>query len=305
MKTFHFSSPRVSAALEISRESPSQRYDRIVGDFRENNIYFDGPFENWRAATSVAGGYDAPIILRKAIDSARVVAAGGAKYERDTVLFYKQSFSHEMLAWLFFVASVKDNRLRVVDFGGALGSSYFQHRAALTHLDELKWCVVEQQHLVDAAKSELSNEALSFSANFGEAVQNLRPNLLILSGVLQYLEEPHTFLRTCFAKGIDFILIDRTTAQYDMPERPYVQHVPKWIYEASYASWFMDANHIEDSFREHSYEIIDRFENHETFGKRMPTALKDLERWGMEVPESEVTPEWPYLGWFIKKVDSV
>ena len=55
-------------------------------------------------------------------------------YERDSVLFDTIRYSWPLLSDLLRAASEDQNHLSVLDFGGSLGSSYYQNRVFLSHL---------------------------------------------------------------------------------------------------------------------------------------------------------------------------
>lgn len=300
MKRFTFSLAGIHCLLEVTRESAKARELGIWEEFRHRNIFFDGPYVDWRSAISASGGYDAPAILAKVLEATRAVVQGRAAYERDTVIFKERSYSHPLLAWLNYVASRSDSCLKVVDFGGALGSSYFQHRNAFAHLRELKWSVVEQPHFVRAGRAEFEDESLSFYDSLDEAIDRVQPNIVLLSGVLQYLEYPRQFLDVLLSRGVKFILIDRTMAQSDVADVPFVQHVPEWIYNASYPVWFLNADEIQHGFEKQGYNVLDRFQPTGTFGIVTPPPLQELERWNIGAV-SALRCEWPYVGWFLEK----
>ncbi|MGO7040437.1 TIGR04325 family methyltransferase [Rhizobium acaciae] len=302
MRLISFSLPGLHCLLEVTRDSPQARQQDIWSEFRRHNVYFDGPHNDWRSAMAASEGYDAPAILAKALDATRAVVQGRASYERDTVIFTERSYSHPLLAWLLYVASRSNLSLKVVDFGGALGSSYFQHRSGLAHLAELKWCVVEQPHFVSAGRTEFEDERLSFSDSLDEAIDRVKPNVVLLSGVLQYLENPLEYLEGLLSTGVKFILIDRTPAQFDVAAAPFVQHVPAWIYSASYPVWFLNGHEMQASFAKHDYEVVDRFQPAGTFGLVTPPPLQELKRWGIGVTPAP-QHEWPYVGWFLEKLE--
>ncbi|MBX4930015.1 methyltransferase, TIGR04325 family [Rhizobium binae] len=303
MRQIRFSLPGLHGLLEVTRDSPRAREQDVWTEFRRHNIFFDGPYEDWRSAKAASDGYDAPAILAKVLDATRAVVQGRAAYERDSVVFTERSYSHPLLAWLLYVGSRSDLRLRVVDVGGALGSSYFQHRPALGHLAELSWCVVEQPHFVGAGRVEFEDAGLSFSDNLDEAIERVRPNVVLLSGVLQYLEHPRDYLEDILARGVKFILIDRTAAQFDVASAPFVQHVPAWIYSASYPIWFLDAREMQASFARYDYEVVDRFHPTGRFGLVTPPPLQELKRWGIGVTPAPQQHEWSYVGWFLEKLE--
>lgn len=302
MRRIEISTPVLSVSAEISREPPHTTYRRAVERFCESNVFYRGPYVDWNAASIEAGGYAAANILDKAIEATAKVVRGDAAYERDTVTFQERTYVHPLMSWLLYVASRSGGALRVLDFGGALGSSYFQHRPILGHLPELIWCVVEQPHFVEAGNAKFADGNLHFRKSIDEAVTVARPNFLLMSGVLQYLEDPGARLAEILSLGIPYVLLDRVTAQYDQPGRVYVQHVPSWIYEASYPVWFLDGHMIDAQMEASGYRPLERFKGSAEFGTRLPLSVEALApRQVLRGSDSEGYGPWPHRGWFMEK----
>lgn len=228
---------------------------------RTPGIQYAGNFPNWSAARESATGYDAPLILEKAVTAARQVNSGAAPYERDTVVFSEVQQFWPLLAGLLWVASASAGRLSVLDFGGALGSSYHQNRRFLEHLGELRWSIVEQSHFVEAGRREFQTEALRFYSTLEACIAAERPNLWLLSGVVQYLEHPFELIRTICESSIPYALFDRVVLVADAPTRLTVQTVPPQIYDASYPCWVFNEQEFERSLTSH-FEIVARFDSH-------------------------------------------
>jgi putative methyltransferase (TIGR04325 family) len=196
---------------------------------------YQGDYPDWAAATAVAEGYQAANILDIQRDAMRKIRDGEAVYERDSVLFDTIEYSYPLLAALLLVASRCGGKLSVLDFGGALGSSYYQNRQMLSHLSPLHWHVVEQPHFVAAGHAEFEYAQLRFFPTVGAAWDAVAPDVVLLSSVLQYLENPGGLLREIADRGAPYILIDRTLVLEEGPERIVLQTVPPGIYAASYA----------------------------------------------------------------------
>jgi putative methyltransferase (TIGR04325 family) len=287
--------------IEITREAPVERLRAQLSEFRRTNIYFEGPLADWDTSLKNMSGYAAPEILDRAVASTRAVAAGEAAYERDTVLFQEPACSHPLLAWLLQAGISSGGELRVVDFGGALGSLYFQNRAAISVFKNVSWCVVEQTHFVEAGRKEFANESLSFSDDFQTAVREIGANVLILSGVVQYLENPRDFLRLALEAGINYIAIDRTMARKGLPDQVYLQHVPSWIYEATYPVWFLNLETLEQAFQMAGYETVERFyADSSRFGASAPLTAREFKGLNDEVGSLGTFDSWPYVSWFLR-----
>lgn len=225
-------------------------------------IYFKGEFPDWMTAAANSTGYDAGLILEKVKQARSKVKTGEATYERDSVLFDHVQHSFPVLAALLRAAAENANRLAILDFGGSLGSSYFQCRAFLSVLDNVDWGIVEQPHFVGCGREYFEEEQLRFFEDIASCDEHIHPNLALLSSVLQYVQEPFEVLDELMQRGLPYIVIDRTPFSDRLGDCIAVQHVPARIYRASYPCWiFSRPNFLA---RTHSnYEIIAEFESND------------------------------------------
>ena len=92
-------------------------------------------------------------------------------------------------------------KLTVVDFGGACGAHYFTTRAFLPANVTLRWCVVETGAMARRAR-ELENGELCFVDGVVAASRLVdRPDLVLSSGALQYVDEPYAVLEQLLGLG--------------------------------------------------------------------------------------------------------
>jgi putative methyltransferase (TIGR04325 family) len=231
------------------------RYYRTISE----KYGFFGTYGSWAEALSASGGYDSRLILDKVKDALLKVKSGEAVYERDSVLFDTIQYSWPLLAGLLWTASRNGNRLNLVDFGGSLGSSYFQNRKFLEHLSELRWNIVEQGHFVECGKRHFEDGRLAFYRDLGECCREQQPGTIILSSVIQYLEHPYELLEEIFSFGFEVIIIDRTPFLEGGEDMITVQKVPPEIYEASYpARFFSEEKFLR--FFSGNYDLLADFE---------------------------------------------
>lgn len=223
-------------------------------------IVWTGDYKSWEEAKRGTTGYDNKIILNKVKESLLKVKNNEAVFERDSMLFYDVKYSWPLLAGLMRAASENHNRLSVLDFGGSLGSSYFQNRAFLSSLDSMKWSVVEQVLFVDCGRKYFQNEQLRFYKDIDECISHEKPNVLIASSVLPYLERPYDIVHSFIESEIPWIIIDRTPFVLNgRRDRLSVQKVPPSMYDASYPAWFLDKNKFLKNF-EQKYSLIAEFD---------------------------------------------
>jgi len=152
-------------------------------------VHFQGEFPDWNAAVGSSFGYNDPSILEKVRLATLAVMRGEAAYERDSVTFSTPEFTWPVLSSLCHASTIAGERsLRVIDFGGSLGSTYFQHKRFLDVIEEVKWGVVEQTHYATIGQEQISDGRLLFFDDINVAYEQIQPQVLLLSSVLQYLQ---------------------------------------------------------------------------------------------------------------------
>lgn len=223
-----------------------------------SGIRFLGKYSSWEEASKSTKGYDSKDIFERVKQSALKVKNGEFSCERDSVLFDEPQYSWPSLACLMHVAACNQGKLSVLDFGGSLGSSYFLNKKFLNDLN-IEWSVVEQPHFVEFGKREIADNILKFYTDLNECYLERRPNCLLLSSVIQYLEDPYKWLETLVNLEIDFILLDRTTFSKIQKEFIQIQEVPSSIYKASYPLHILNEEKIVNLMIEFGFELIERF----------------------------------------------
>lgn len=221
---------------------------------KKNPYGWFGDYESWEALTSVSGGYEAGTILDVTKTSLLKIKNGEAVYERDSVLFDKKQYPHSIISALLYAAIECGNQLNVLDFGGSLGSTYYQVKDLVPASVKTQWSVVEQENYVKCGQELFEDESLRFHFNIKESMSCQKADILLLSSVVQYLEKPHDFLREIMDYDFKYIIVDRTSFIHgDRPDRLTLQIVPPQIYEARYPSWFLNEKQFLQHFQH--YEI--------------------------------------------------
>ena len=223
---------------------------------REEYGWF-GEYLSWKQALAECTGYDAAQIFEKVRSAALQVRNGSAAFERDAVVFDKNEYSWPLLSCLMWIAARNKGALRVLDFGGGLGSTYFQNRKFLNAL-QVEWSIVEQKHFVDCGIEFFSDNVLRFHADFESCFLKQQPDTVLFCSVLQYIEKPYNLLKQVFSKGFKYVVIDRTPFTDDGSSRLTIQRVNPQIYEASYPCWFFSEDEFVQFFS-HEFNLVEEF----------------------------------------------
>ncbi|WP_287963191.1 methyltransferase, TIGR04325 family [Alcanivorax sp.] len=226
----------------------------------EGCVFFSGDYASWNEAMQDSKGYDDPSILEKVRDAALQVKMGKAEYERDSVLFDRIEYSWPVLAALLWTAANNEGKLSVLDFGGSLGTSYFQNRKFLGTLPHVRWGVVEQPHFIEIGKRDFQDDRLMFFPTIEDAMVNIEPRVALLSGVLQCLDDPYGWLNQILQHELETVIVDVFPVLEGESDRLTVEHVPSSIYEASYPAWFFNKDKFLGFVRGRGYELVEEFE---------------------------------------------
>ncbi|MEJ1973267.1 MAG: methyltransferase, TIGR04325 family [Lacunisphaera sp.] len=132
--------------------------------------WFRGDYATWAEARAQASAEDGSAQLARVCASAHAVQSGAAAWDRDGVTFAKPAVHAPLLAALRQSAQANGGRLTVVDFGGGLGSTWRQHRAALADIVCAGWRVVERPLLAKVGRKEFSEVPLEFHDSLGSAL---------------------------------------------------------------------------------------------------------------------------------------
>lgn len=206
---------------------------KVKGIFRRKNqpmVSFEGRFPDFETACGVCGkGYGSDSIFEKVTKAALIVKEGRAAYERDGSIFYETEYYLQLLSVLYEVF-MEFGECNVIDFGGSLGSTFFQNKDKLIQfIPKIQWNVVEQGHFVDWGKSHLENDKLKFHYLMSEVD---RCNLVLFGSSLQYLEDYHVYLKQIADRNVKYLVIDRLPVSNETWVS--VEYVHEPIYEACY-----------------------------------------------------------------------
>jgi len=220
--------------------------------FKKKTYGWSGDYSRWQNALQNCTGYDALNILEKVKNATLKVKNGEAVYERDSVLFDIIEYSYPLLSALLWKALINNSKLTVIDFGGSLGSTYYQNKKYL-----------EQENFVETGRKYIQDNRISFHATFKEAQAIHKADLLVISCAIHYMEKPYELIKKILQFNIPHIIIDNTPFNYEERDRLTVQKVPPEIYTASYPCWFLDYDNVVAAFRE-KYTLLSEHYNDDT-----------------------------------------
>ncbi len=240
--------------------------------FKRKTYGWSGDYSNWQQALEKCNGYNAANILEKVLSAVLKVKNGEAAYERDSVLFGKEAYSYPLLSAVLWIALKNNNSISVTDFGGSLGSTYFQNKRFLDDIRDLHWNIVEQSGFVDAGRKFVEDKRLQFFSVIDDAFAAYGTDILIVACALQYMEKPYDLIDKLTRFNIPYILIDNTPYNFERRDRITIQKVPPSIYTASYPCWFLNYEKVKQAFS-NKYTMLSEHYNEDVIeldGRKIP-----------------------------------
>ena len=230
-------------------------FTRLTSEFNPTPTQY---FNNWQSAENQCGDYNNTAILESIVKASKAVSKGDALYERDGVTFRHFAENAHLVAALKHIIAT-EGHFQVLDFGGALGSIYRQHRWFLSDFTNFIWCVVEQDHFAETGKRMFENNKLKFETSISAAFDQYKPNIAVISNALHRVENPFDVLKDLAKQDIHYLFIDRLPVVAEAENRIVRSVFPAKSCRTSYPSWLFS----ESKFREtllKNYRIREEFD---------------------------------------------
>ena len=106
--------------------------------------------------------------------------------------------------------SIKNNRLSVLDFGGACGVHYFLAKKIFGDTIDLNWTVVETPSMCSKAREFESDELRFFDSIDAATDDGCKYDLTFISGSLQYVPDPYQTFDQLIACESPHLFLTRT-----------------------------------------------------------------------------------------------
>lgn len=206
-------------------------------------LKLDDRVASWEVAREASIGYQDPRILKGVLAATQQVLSGDATHERDGFAFSDAEINWPVATGLLLGVTRAVGSLQVLDYGGSLGSQFFQSRSILSGISQVEWAVVEQTSYVIAGRHGVRVKGLSFL----EPDDPLVPwdaDVVLFGSVLQYLEDPLGPLVHAADAGAEVIIVDRTPVSNLSSHKAAVQLSPMPFGTSSYAMWIISESSL-------------------------------------------------------------
>lgn len=236
--------------------------DKLLWKITRKNPSYLGNYTTMKEASEFCKGYATEEIFDKVKQAAIAVKNGDACYERDSCLFYDHAINYNLMMYLYRMAYKNRMPIELLDWGGSLGSTYFQHKEIINKDKLVKcWTVVEQPHFVDFGKKNLEDNILKFkyTDNIDEIVNETNFQCILFSAVLHYLDDYRTIIKKVCNYNAENIILERTpVCKKDMI---CIEQVKEPIYSATYPMQIFSEERLKSLFAEEGYYVVDEWKS--------------------------------------------
>ena len=167
--------------------------------------------------------------------------------------------SYQVISCLLRFCNESNNKkLNVLDFGGGNGSYYFLSKSFLEKI-EINWDIVEKEFIFNLGNSMnfYKNHKIKFYKDIKD-IKNI-PDVIIVSGSLQYLDEPEKKMKELSSLGAKYIILDRTQflKKSGISKILTIQRWNSFGKILETACWILSKKDIYDNIN--GYEMINEF----------------------------------------------
>ena len=221
----------------------------------KRNIRIIGSFENWSKATLHSGTYSNKEIFINLKKSFLKVKNNKASFERDSVTFNSEKLNRPLISLLEKLRKNKKKKfLKILDFGGSLGSTYFQNKRFFHDNIKYQWDIVEQKKIVDFANKNIKIKNLNFYKSINHYMRYNKPDIVLFSSVLHYLEYPFQIIDKLFKKKIEYFIVLKTPFT-KIGSQIKIQVNPQYIYKANYPIRIFNETLFKSFFKNKKYQV--------------------------------------------------
>jgi putative methyltransferase (TIGR04325 family) len=221
-----------------------QRLGPVARTVIPSRLALKGPYPSYAAALAEATGYDSPLVVQQVEEATLAVLEGRAAHERDGTALE----SRPDLPILAVLKSLIGATSTIADFGGGLGGLFIN--APELFPPGCRRLVIEQASMVEAGRRMTTAHGLGLEFFDGADLPSIPAvDVLVLSGVLQYLPDPWPLLGSLLHHARpQAVILDRTSIRHG-PSRWYLQTNPGYYREpVSYPIQVLDRDRLLRSF---------------------------------------------------------
>jgi putative methyltransferase (TIGR04325 family) len=208
---------------------------------RYNSSMWSGRYRDWEAAARACRKISLEGQRRACEWALGEVLAGRALFERDSLLQHQPITCWPLMLALCDLQARGTPQPTVLDYGGGLGSVYFQHRAWYAADRLVTWNVVELPEIAATGQRLVQDSQLRFFGSLEEAVHQKPPDLILAAGIMPMVPSPEALLDTLASLGASWVFLDRIPVTHRLGQTLITrQVVPRTIYEHESPFWFFD-----------------------------------------------------------------
>jgi putative methyltransferase (TIGR04325 family) len=219
------------------------------------NRKFKGKYSSFAQAALDSSGYNDNVILDRVTNITEMRKNRLIISERDGFILHNIEIPIQIKS--FIQSLLFSNRpLQVLDFGGGLGSWYFDFVDIFGKSSVAKWLIIEQENFVKSGSKNFEDGTLNFNEYAAFDLIPQKFDFVVFSSVIQYLENPYEVLSEIYTIDVPYLIINRTPFWIGEFDRCAIQRNKS--FGESYPSWILSEPGFK-KFIHTKWEILDEF----------------------------------------------
>lgn len=197
----------------------------------KDNIIWEGVYQNFSDVPVQGPGFDGEKWISNSLEKIKSVRAEAVK---SIPLPPVSNYREALLPLLAAMSHHEKSQLRILDFGGGIGFTYYQTMQALPNFDGIEYHIVEREPVCKAGREFFgdSSQNIFFHSELPEDKDGFF-DIVHMGSSLQYIEDWKGLLsRLCSLSRKYLLLVDLfagTIPTFASTQRYYDSRIPMWF----------------------------------------------------------------------------
>lgn len=208
---------------------------------------WEGIYQHYNQIVAVGGGYEGAVWINSRASSTRDLLDASKSFGLIPGVIESR---YGLLAFLASALSRSSNKVRILDFGGAMGIAYVYLCGSMTNSQLIDYYVVDNQASCEqGSKIFEGDNRIHFETSLPETID--RVDIVFMSGVLQYVEDYEGVILRVIKYKPAFVLL----TLLPVGEAPTFAAAQKNLQGSILPSWFFNLIEIIELMRNHGYRM--------------------------------------------------
>lgn len=209
---------------------------------------WEGIYRHYGDVSAAGDGYEGQVWIDSRTEATRNLFAGAKNFGAIPPVIESR---YNLLAFLAAILSGRSQRVRIIDFGGAMGIAYVYLCSSMTHCDAVDYYLVDNSVSCEqAAKIFADDSRIQFHSGLNHDIPEV--DIVFMSGVLQYISDYADAVRRLVQYKPSHILI----TLIPIVGTPTFASAQVNLEGSVLPAWFFKLTDIVEIMKHHGYSLL-------------------------------------------------